>query len=122
MLKRSTYIRSFFLLATLAVLMVSGCGQASTPQNPQPIEIKSVVGPLQPINPGGPIVEITLKNVSIEPVVSLNAILELGHGPFNFNFDVTPSNPLMPNKSISAKKTLIGGIGGGLSGNICHSL
>lgn len=43
----------------------------------QPIEIIAVVGPLQPINPGGPIVEITLKNMADEPIVSLTATLEL---------------------------------------------
>jgi len=77
-------------------------------QNQQPIEIISVLGPLQPINPGGPIVEITLKNVAVEPVVSLTATLELIRS-FNFDFDVTSSNPLLPGKSISAKLTLIGG-------------
>jgi hypothetical protein len=87
-------------------------------QNQQPVEIISVLGPLQPINPGGPIVEITLKNVAVEPVVSLAATLDLSRS-FNFDFDVTSSNPLLPDKSISAKLTLIGE---GFSVNIPYPL
>jgi len=91
-----------------------------TPENPpthtpapsltnlEPIEVISVSGPLQPINPGGPIVEITLKNASDEPVVSLTASLELSRS-FTFNFDVNPTNPLLPGKSTSSRLTLIGG-------------
>ena len=97
-------------LATLAAMV--GCSttptSTPTPQNQQPIEIISVLGPLQPINPGGPIVEITLKNVGAELVVILAANLELSRS-FVLNFDVTPSNPLLPDKTISAKLTLIGG-------------
>jgi len=103
-------------LAMLAAMM--GCSitptststptPTTTPQNQQPVEIISVSGPLSPINPGGPILEITLKNVGTEPVVTLAANLELDRS-FIFNFDVTSSNPLLPDKTISAKLTLIGG-------------
>ena len=86
--------------------------------NQQPIEIISVSGPLQPINPGGPIIEITLKDVSADPVVSLTANLELSRS-FVFNFDVTSSNPLLPDKTISAKLTLIGG---GFSDSLSYPL
>jgi hypothetical protein len=79
-----------------------------TPQAQQPIEIISVLGPLQPIVPAGPIVEITLKNVGAEPVVSLVANLVLSRA-FSFEFDVIASNPLLPEKTISVKRTLIGG-------------
>jgi hypothetical protein len=113
-------------LATLAGLV--GCSTTPTstptptptpsPQNQQPIEIISVLGPLQPINPGGPIIEITLKNASAEPVVNLTATLELSKS-FVFNFDVTPSNNLLPDKTISAKLTLIGG---GFSDNLAYPL
>ncbi len=85
---------------------------------PKPIEIISVLGPLQPINPGGPIVEITLRNVAAEPIISLTATLELGR-PFEFTFDVSPSNPLLPDESISSRQTLIGG---GFGGNIFYPL
>lgn len=105
---------------TLLSAFVVGCTPAtvSTPTptptptqtstNQEPIEILSVSGPLQPINPGGPIVEITLQNTGTESVVSLAATLELTRS-FNFSFDVTSSNPLQSGKSISSKLTLIGG-------------
>lgn len=107
-------------LATLVAIV--GCSTTATstptPQNQQPIEIISVLGPLQPINPGGPIVEITLKNVGAEPVVTLTANLELSRS-FAFNFDVTSSNPLLPDKPVSAKLTLIGG---GFSDSLSYPL
>lgn len=94
-----------------------------SPQNQQPIEVISVLDTYktgQTVNPGGPEVEITLKNVAVEPVVSLAATLEEGR-PFNWDiyFDVTPSNPLLPGKSISAKRRLIGG---GFGDSIPYSL
>ena len=107
-------------LAMFAVII--GCSNTPTstptPQNQQPIEIISALGPLQPINPGGPIVEITLKNVGVEPVVTLVANLLLSRA-FEFNFDVTPSNPLLPDKTISTKLTLIGG---GFSDSLSYPL
>lgn len=111
MLKRPTWvIGSMFLTTMIMALTTYGCSHVAAPNNQQPIEIISVVGPLQPINPGGPIVEITLKNVATNPVVSLSASLELGAPrPFAFNFDVTPSAPLQPDKSTSDRLTLIGG-------------
>jgi hypothetical protein len=108
-----------FCLTALASALV-GCSAAPTsaptptptptptPQNQQPVEVVSVSGPLQPINPGGPIVEITLKNVGTEPVVTLAATLELGRS-FVFNFEVTPANSLIPGNTISARLTLLGG-------------
>jgi len=98
--------------------MAPELSQAPPSQNQQPVEIISVTGPLQPINPGGPTVEITLKNVAVEPVVSLSASLELSR-PFNFDFDVTSSNPLLPDKSISSRLTLIGV---GFSDNVSYPL
>ncbi|MDD5703421.1 MAG: hypothetical protein PHU23_15410 [Dehalococcoidales bacterium] len=86
----------------------------------QPIDIISVEGPLTPINPGGPIVELTVMNVSNEPVVSLNATLEkVGIRAYTFTFNVSSSNPLLPDKSISSRLTLIGG---GFSDNVSYPL
>ena len=107
-------------MAMLAIMVGCTPSPTSTPilQHQQPVEIISVLGLLPPINPGGPIVEITLKNVSDEPVVSLVASLELNRS-FTFDFDITSSNPLLPDKSVSARLTLIGG---GFSDNISYSL
>ena len=83
---------------------------ATTTQSQQPIEVVSVFGPLQPFNPGGPSVEITLKNVSAEPVVSLTAVFtDLGPREFDFDFAVTSANPLLSGSTISNKLTLING-------------
>ncbi|MDD5703183.1 MAG: hypothetical protein PHU23_14185 [Dehalococcoidales bacterium] len=67
-----------------------------------------MTGPIPPITPGGPTVEITLKNVSTEPITGLTATLVAGRS-FDFSFDVSPSAPLMPGASISRKFTMIGG-------------
>ena len=71
---------------------------------PGPIVVVSVSGPLEPINPGGPRIEITLKNVGSEPVANLTAILELNK-PFQFAFSVL----LAPGESTSTRLLLIGG-------------
>ncbi len=127
---RTNLIWKLMLLIVCLATSVAIAGCSTTPtstptpaptptlQNQQPIEIISVLGPLQPINPGGPIVETTLKNVGAEPVVALAANLELSRS-FAFNFDVTPSNPLLPDKTISAKLTLIGG---GFSDSLSYPL
>ena len=106
------------ILFITSILLVACAGSTTTPTNQPTIEIVSVLGPLQPINPGGPTIELTLKNVSTEPVVNLTANLELSR-VFVFNFDVTPSNKLLPDETISAKLTLIGG---GFSDSLSYPL
>jgi hypothetical protein len=122
-MKRKTLILIITILSMVAMILAACNGVPSTP-NQQPIEVVSIQGPIPPLNPGGPVVEITLKNVSSKPVVSLKAdfgITRAGpsNTPFAFNFDVTPSNPLLPDKTISTKLTLIGG---GFSENISYPL
>jgi hypothetical protein len=113
-------VTSILLTATLLAVTVSGCHPVSASQDQEPIEIVSVLGPLGPVNPGGPGVKITLKNVGIEPVISLTATLELGKS-YDFTFDdVTPANPLQANRSTSSTLTLIGG--GGFSSNVSYPL
>ena len=90
----------------------------SSPTNLQPIKVVSVLGPLQPINPGGPIVEITLKNASDESVVSLTASLEVSRS-FSFDFDVNSANPMLPDKTTSSRLILIGG---GFSDTVLYPL
>ncbi len=101
-------------LALMFFILLAGCTSTTDsiptqiPENLQPIEVVSVSGPLQPINPGGPIVEISLRNVSDEAIISLTASLELSKS-FTFDFDASPSNPLLINETISSRLTLIGG-------------
>jgi len=105
-------------------LTARGVDISLTSQNQQPIEITSVLGPIGLPNPAGPIVEISLKNVGLAPVVSLTAILKVSSAsgiPFDFAFnDVSPSNPLEPNGSTSATRCLIGG--GFIAGNVSYPL
>jgi|GEM_PF-1996972 len=117
------------LMVFLATLVaIAGCSTPSkstliptpttTPQNQHPFEVISVSGPLQPINPGGAIVEITLKNVGTIPIIALSATLELNKF-FVFSYDVTASNPLLPDKTISTKLSLISG---GFSDSLSYPL
>jgi hypothetical protein len=100
------------------------------------VEIISVTGPWEPINPGGPTIEITLENGTNEPIVFLEASLDLNisspANPYVFHFDVTVAKPLLPGASISSRQTLIGGgfsdyfsylltISGTLQGNVAFS-
>jgi len=122
-MKRKTLILIIAILSMVAMLLAA-CTGASSTTSQQPIEVVSVLGPIPPFNPGGPVVEITLKNVSSEPVVSLKASLGIVRAgpsstPFTFNFEVTPSNPLLHDKTIGTKLTLIGG---GFSDNVSYPL
>jgi len=130
--RKAFFLSADILLIIVFSVMISGCSSPATPSSTptlpppsittseEPIEIVTALGPLpssyengKPVyNPGGPIVEITLKNVAGEPVISLEASLELesvSGRPFKYTFDVTPSKPLLPGASTSTKQTLIGG-------------
>ena len=121
------------ILVMISVLALSACQSKTTSPiittsttsnyeagNQQPIDVLSVQGPLPPINPGGPNVEITLKNISTEPVVSLTAVFtNLGPRNIDINFEVGPVNPLSPGASISDTQTLIDG---GFSNNVLYPL
>jgi hypothetical protein len=122
-MKRKTLFLIVVIFSLVATLLTA-CTGAPTTTTPQPIEVLSVIGPIPPLNPGGPVVEITLKNVSSEPVVSLKAslgIIQTGssYTAFVFDFDVTPSNPLLTNNAIGTKLTLIGG---GFTDNVSYPL
>jgi hypothetical protein len=114
------------IFVSMLALMV-GCTPTATSQSQQstaaseltgqPIEVVSVQDTYQSgqtVTPGGPTIKITLKNISEEPIVSLNVTLEEG-GPrsFDYDFDVTKSNPLLPNELISSERRCIGGGWGG---------
>jgi hypothetical protein len=122
------------LVITISMLAImAGCTNTATSisQQPtttshttgQPIEILSVRDTYQSgqtVIPAGPTIEITLKNVSNESIISLNVTLEeLGDRTYAFDFYVTSSNPLAPNEQISCEQTLIGG---GWGGGIPYSL
>ncbi|MDD4860146.1 MAG: hypothetical protein PHR56_08110 [Dehalococcoidales bacterium] len=113
----------FLPVFTAMLAAVTGCptAPASNPtptptptlQNQQPIEVVSVMEPFEGLaNPAGPLVEITLKNVSDEPAVSLSATLQqikgmYGDEEFGFVLNVTAANPLMPDDTITSRLHLI---------------
>lgn len=115
---RNSVPASFLFIALLVVMISSGGLACNSGVQNQAVEIVSVTGPIPPITPGGPTVEITLKNVSDEPITGLTATLVAGRS-FDFSFDVSASAPLMPGASISQKSTLIGG---GFSDNDLYPL
>jgi hypothetical protein len=80
--------------------------------NQEPINVVSVSA-VGPPNPGGPTVKITLKNVGVEPVVSLIANLKLeGEKIFEYDFpDVSSDTPLKSGVTVSQTLTLIGPTG-----------
>jgi len=78
------------------------------PSPGQPVEVVSVSGPLLPINPGGPIVEIVLKNSGTQAIINLKSILEIGRD-YVFDFGVNPSKKLSAGETVSTRQTLIGG-------------
>ena len=115
------------LILILILIGVTGCQSQNEPghQLPlswlQPIEVVSVSGPIPPYNPGGPTVEITLKNVGEVPVIYLKATLKLER-TYEFDFvNVTPSNPLLPGESSNETRNLIGP-GSGISSDTSYPL
>jgi hypothetical protein len=109
------------LLIMLLLIGAASCQSHTSPQNQQPVEVTSVLGPIPPPNPGGPTVAITLKNVGEEPVTYLKATLELEKA-FEFDFvNITPSRPLLPGESSSETRNLIGP-GGGFSNGTSYPL
>jgi hypothetical protein len=103
---------------SMSTVEISREPPATTSDSSQIVDLVSISGPIPPINPGGPNVEITLKNVWVENVISLTATLEINRS-FVFNFDVTSSSPLLPDTTISSRQNLIGG---GFSDSVDYTL
>jgi hypothetical protein len=136
-MKKLLVFTTLLALGVLFILPVSGCraapGTTATTTQPQltttlppgqePVEVVSVTGPIPPINPGGPTIEITLKNISTENVIYLTGSLGINRSgpssPFTFSFDLTSANPLKPGKTVSLRQNFIGG---GFSDTITYPL
>lgn len=88
-------------------VIVSQISENTTRLNPV-IDVISISGTGSPPNPGGPEIQLKLKNIGMKPVTNLNATLVLNNN-YVFNFkDVTESNPLAPGYSASDTEILIG--------------
>ena len=109
----------FALISVLCAMLAAGCSASSTTSpastipvtsssvTPQVITVLSVSGPIPPFNPGGPVVAISLKNISDKLVVAVTCTLVLNRS-FDFTFDVSSAKPWLPNSTINTKQTLIG--------------
>jgi len=87
--------------------ITSGISQTSLASN-QTVEIVSVQSISSLTNPGGPPIQLTLKNIGVTPITSLKATLVLNND-YDFDFkNVTLSNPLASGDSISETRILIG--------------
>jgi hypothetical protein len=107
------------LIPVLCAMLAVGCSASSTtfPASPIPVTSSSVIpqviavlsvsGPIPPFNPGGPVVAISLKNISDKPVAAVKCTLVLNRS-FDFTFDVSSAKPWLPNSTINTKQTLIG--------------
>jgi hypothetical protein len=106
--------------STISPVQTTSISLTTETENQQPVNVMSVIGPIQPYNPGGPLVEITLKDIAAVPVVALTAIFtNLGIRDYSFHFAVSASNPLLSGASISYSLTLIGA---GFSNNVSYPL
>jgi hypothetical protein len=125
--RRMIFYRLCLLILSITALAVTtGCGTPAPSQSPQyPVEVVSVqetnpYKPGQTITPGGPTIEIRLKNVSRESIISLNVTLVImDDRTFEYDFDVSPETPLSPNRIISSVRR---DIGGGWGGSTPYSL
>ena len=110
----------FFILCITAVLLalLAACSAAppSSTTNTAPVTGRVIqvvsVASTGPINPGGPVIEVTLKNISDQPIVLLTAILTLSPdslaGPFTYDFGIGISSPLAAGATTVQTRTLIG--------------
>ena len=89
----------------------------------QPVQVVSMIGPIPPYNPGGPVISVTLKNVGRTLIISLNATLKLPSAEplvrYSFNFNVSSLNPLLQGQSVPSTLTAIGA---GIDANSAYPL
>ena len=114
-MKRTAIFIALFVL-TLS-LLIGGCNfsavsETTTTSEQDPVSVVSVRA-VGPTNPGGPTIEITLRNTGDKPIVSLKAGLYLeGTTKFIFNYpDVSSTTPFQPGDTVSQTRTLIGPTG-----------
>ena len=87
--------------------------------NPENAPVKVISISNTHLNPttDTPTVELNLENVSTEPIVSLSAaLIEFAPQDYNFGFNVTPANPLLPGTNIIGFSDLFqGAFGDGIA-------
>jgi hypothetical protein len=87
--------------------------------NPENAPVKVISISNTHLNPptDAPTVELNLENVSTEPIVYLSAsLIEFAPQDYNFGFNVTPANPLLPGTNIIGLSDLFqGAFGDGIA-------
>jgi hypothetical protein len=123
------------VVALISIVLIGGCA-GSTPHptsttvppsmlnkvwDPAPVCLSSI-GVIEPGNPAGPTVKITLVNYGTKPVVSIKAVLQLeGEKTFEYDFpEVSTASPLQLGDHTSQTLTLIGPTG--YSDEACYPL
>ncbi len=92
-------------------LLVSGASCRTVQPVAEPIQVVSVTGPIRPYNPGGPTIEIVIKNVSSTSVTQLNGQLAIEHPQspsYPIRWDRFVVQPLQPDQTYTLDYTLIG--------------
>ncbi len=111
----SNWLRTLLTLLYLTLFLIGPLACSKSPATSETLDLPLKIVSVREIasqtpNPGGPEVEITLKNVSNEAIISLNLALEESDSRrFTYDFIVSPSSPLGSGKSAKSSRRLIGG-------------
>jgi hypothetical protein len=97
------------LVLSVLLLPLAGCGCPAATSG-QPVDVVFLLYvPENPMPPGGPLTEVTLRNTSDAAIVSLNASLPRTIGaPVPYIFDVSAGKPLLPGRSVTGIGRIIG--------------
>ena len=94
------------VMAVVMVGLVIAFPPVGAPQSP--VVVSSLGIPPQPLNPGGPRLNLTVRDVGADPIVQLAATLYL-QPPFVIEFlNITPSSPLLLGQVASSSEIMVG--------------
>jgi hypothetical protein len=93
-------------MAVVMVGLVIAFPPVGSPQSP--LVVPSLGIPPQKLNPGGPLLKLTVQDVGADPIVQLAATLYL-QAPFVIEFlNVTQSSPLILGQVASSSENMVG--------------
>ncbi len=84
----------------------------TSPRNIQALAVISVLDMTPALSLSGPVIEITLRSISSESIISSTAVLSEPNTymrDFRYDFGISASSPLAPDQIMSANRPLIGG-------------
>ncbi|XUW99901.1 MAG: hypothetical protein TUN42_08380 [Dehalogenimonas sp.] len=111
-----TLMGALILLTPLACTNGSPTVSATTPsatttapQEDQPIQVVVVINEAQS-NAPWPLIRVTLRNISTEPIETLKVTLkESANRTYEYDFRVSAATPMAPCQTTTVSKTLTGG-------------